>query len=287
MTTIAVAGISGGLSFVVADGLDRLLATYNPAATGERPKDKFTSDGDGTLANALNVGARPGLARIGVGIGVVAVPAFGAMYTKGHAKTALTASAFGAGISTFKMLWNGLVMPLLRPKDPSPAELQTSLIARLYPAEVAAAINMAKKNQDGSERAPQMTVSSGGAAGALSGPGDVGPFAGVAGDSQYPDAAQALRRAAGLQGPGGDYPTVQNTWGTGEYPTAQQALVQKTGQVGGGDPGQPGVSDWSPGPPSNPGPGPQAEPGKDPACGCIGDQYNTYLGFVEGAPSEE
>ena len=279
--TMVVAGLSGGLGFVFADGLDRFLATYNPSTTGEKPKDKFTSDGAGTLANSLNVASRPGLVRIGAGIGVTAVPAVGAMFVKNrYAKTALTGAAFGMGISAFKTIWNGLIMPLLRPKDATPAALQKSFIARLYPMEVSAALNRAAK---------QTAVSSSGS-GALSGPPDVGPFA-LAGDSSYPDAAQAIRREAGIHGPGGDagYPSVQNTWGTGDYPTAQQAIYQKTGQVGApaghGNPGQPGLS-WQPGPPPGPGPGP-VDPGKDPSCGCAGaDPTARFTSFLGEAAEE-
>lgn len=263
--SLVLTGVSGGVGFVLADGLDRLLATYDPAAT-ERPKDKFTSDGAGTLANTLNISSRPGLARAGAAIGVVAVPAVGAMFVKNrYAKTVLTAAAFGAGINGFKLLFNTVVMPMLRPKDATPAELQKSYVARLYPSEVAAAINGAKKNSDGTERAPQLAVSAGGAAGALSGPGDVGPFAGLAGDPAYPSAAQVLNR--GVAGPGAEWPTAQQTLGTGEqYPSAAQALYRKTGQVG-----------WEPGEASTVGPGPQPA---DESCGCAGP-YDMFLGSAE------
>jgi hypothetical protein len=270
--TLFLTGVSGGLGFVIADGLDRFLATYNPSAT-ERPKDKFVSDGAGTLANTLNVASRPGLVRAGAAIGVTALPAVGAMFVKNrYAKQVLTAAAFGAGINGFKLLWNNAIMPMLRPKDTSPAELQKSYIARLYPSEVAAAINAAKKNADGSERTPQLSVSSGGAAGALSG-ADVGPFA-LAGDSQYPSAAQALRRATGISGPGApEFPTAQQVLGTGDqYPSAAQAIYRQAGQVG---------AAWEPGPPSTPGAGPQ--PAKDKDCGCVGST-NPFLGFIEGTP---
>jgi hypothetical protein len=113
---------------------------------------------------------------------------------------------------------------------------------------------------------------------AAAGVGDVGPFA-VGAESPYPDAAQALRREAGVRD---QMPTVQNTWGTGgpgsDYPTTAQAMG--TGAPAGhGNPGQPGVSAWTPGPPSDVGPGPKAEPHTDPSCGCIGDD-NQFLGFI-------
>lgn len=260
---IILSGVSGGFGFVLADGIDRLLATYNPSAT-ERPKDKFTSDGAGTLGNTLNVASRPGLARAGAAIGVVAVPALGAYYIKNRVvKTALAATAFGASINGFKLIWNNVVMPMLRPSDTSPAALQKSYIARLYPSEVSAAINAAKKNPDGSERTPQLGVP-----GALSGP-DVGPFA-LAGDPAYPSAAQALTR--GVAGPGQpEWPTAQQALGTGDqqYPSAAQALYKATGQVG-----------WQPGEASTVGPGPQ--PADSASCGCAGP-YDAFL----GSPGED
>lgn len=252
--SILLMGGSLGTGFLIADGLDRLLATYNPADT-EAPKDKFRSDGAGTLANVLNVGSRPGLVRAGAAVGAIAVPAAGAYFLRNKmAKTVLTAAAFGAGVNALKLLVNNVVVPMLRPKDATVAELQKSYVARLYPAEVAAAINGAKKNPDGSERTPQLTASSGGGAGALSGvPGDVGPFAGVGGPgADYPTAIQALNR--GVAGPGADYPTAQQVLGTG----------------------------WQPGPASTPGPGPQPA---ERECGC--SKATPFLGFVEGAPSEE
>jgi len=270
MGEFALALFTGGLGFVLADGVDRLLATYNPASTEEKPKDKFTSDGAGTLANTLNVSSAPNLMRIGAGVGLAAVPAIGSRYVNNpYARSALTGAAIGSFVSLFKMLWNGFAMPMLAPKDTSAAGLQKSYVARLYPAEVAATLN---------RKQSQTAVSSGGGAGALSGPPshqagvgapkDVGPYA-LSGDSPYPDAAEALRQEAGMAGPGGDFPTVQNVWGTGEdYPTAQQAMIQETGRVG----------EWEPGPPSLPGPGPQAEPGEDASCACLGDEQ--YSGFV-------
>ena len=270
MGEFALALFSGGIGFVLADGIDRLLATYNPASTEAKPKDKFTSDGAGTLANTLNVASAPSLVRIGAGVGLAAVPAIGSRYVNNpYARSALTGAAIGSFVSLFKMLWNGFAMPMLAPKDTSAAGLQKSYVARLYPAEVAATLN---------RKQSQTAVSSGGGAGALSGPPshqagvgapkDVGPYA-LSGDSPYPDAAEALRQQAGTAGPGGDFPTVQNVWGTGEnYPTAQQALTQETGHVGA----------WEPGPPSLPGPGPQAEPGEDAGCACLGDEQ--YSGFV-------
>lgn len=252
--------VTGGVGFLLADGLDRFLATYNPSAT-EAPKDKFTSSGAGTLANTLNVASMPSLMRLGAGAGMVVVPAVSAMYVRNSAaRTALEGVALGAGLSLLKTLFNNVLMPMLKPKNT--AELPKSYIARLYPAEVAAAINLEQK---------QTAVSSSGS-GALSG-ADVGPFA-LQGDSPYPDAAQALRREAGVHD---QFPSLQNVWGTGGpgsgYPTAAQTMG-----TGHGNPGQPGVS-YAPGPPDGPGPGPQAKPHTDPSCGCIGEA-NPFLGFV-------
>jgi hypothetical protein len=85
--------------------------------------------------------------------------------------------------------------------------------------------------------------------------------AGVAGDSPYPTAADALRKAAGVAG---DSP----------YPTAAEALRREAGVA------------YEPGPPAGPGPGPQAAPHTDPACGCIGDT-NEFLGFIGDAEEKD
>lgn len=265
---MVLALVSGGVGFVAADGLDRFLATYNPSGT-ERPKDKFTSDGAGTLANTLNIASRPGLIRAGAATGMVAVPAIGAMFAKRSpmVRSSLEGFALGAGISAFKSLWNNVVMPLLIGKDTSTPAMQKSFIARLYPAEVSAHVNMAAQKAGGN------------AAGMLSGQKDVGPFA-LSGDSPYPNADQALRAAAGV---GGDspYPTAADALrragvgGDSPYPDAAQALRIAAG-LG-----------WQPGPPPGSGPGPVANPHADSAsCGCIGegDQYASFLG--DPAPAE-
>lgn len=264
---IAIALASGGVGFVLADGLDRWLATYDPAAA-ERPKDKFTSDGAGTLANTLNVASRPGFLRVGVGITATAVPAVAAIFVENpFARASLEGATIGSGISLFKMLWNNFLMPLLVGKDTSAPALQKSFIARLYPAEVAAHVNMAQRPKDSTGPYPSTGVLSqpnGGQPG-VGAPTDVGPFA-VGAESPYPDAAQALRHEAGVRD---QFPSVQNIMGTGgpgsDYPTAAQAM-------GTGAP-------YMPGPPPGPGPGPQADPHTDPSCGCIGDN-NSFLGFI-------
>jgi len=261
---LAVAVASAGLGFILADGVDRFLATYNPS-DATKPTDKFTSDGNGTLANTLNVAAMPNWKRAVAGVGLVAAPAVGAAFVKNpYARSMLEGAAIGAGVNAIKLLVNSVLMPMLIGKDTSTPTLQKSYIARLYPAETAAHINKA---------------SSQGAPGALSGApganGDVGPFA-LAGDSPYPDAAQALR--AGVSGDS-PYPTAAQALragvsGDSPYPTAAAALRKQAG-VG-----------YEPGPPSSPGPGPQAEPHTDPACGCVGDptaMFSSFLGESESS----
>ncbi len=275
---VAVAVLSGGIGFVLADGIDRLLATYNPSATTPLPTDKFTSSGAGTLANTLNVAATPNWKRLAAGTALTAVPAVSAMYVKNKmVRGSLEGLAVGAGINLFKTLWSNLLMPLLTPKDTSTASLQKSYIARLYPAEVAAHIN-AKQTP------PIQQVSSAGS-GALSGAqADVGPFA-LADDSPYPTAAQALRNAAGVSGDS-PYPTAAQALrnatgvhGDSPYPTAAQALRNAAGVSA---PGPTGPA-YQPGPPAGPGPGPQT--GKDASCGCIGES-NPFLSFVDSNEGE-
>jgi hypothetical protein len=265
MAQMFIMGGAGSVGFLLADGIDRLLATYNPLAA-EKPKDKFTSDGNGTLANTLNVASMPNLARAGASIGLIAVPAVASMYVKGpKSRAALQGWAFGSLVSGVKLLVANVLLPALIGKDTSTPAIQKSYIARLYPAETAASIN---------RKAQQTSVSSANAAGALSGAGDVGPFA-LAAESPYPNAAEALRSNAGVQGPGSDYPTQQNVWGTGEFPTAAQEMYKETGRIG---------EEWEPGPPPLPGPGPQA-PQEETACACLGDGEQ-YAAFLGDAPKE-
>lgn len=259
--------LTSGVGFLAADGLDRFLATYDPSAA-ERPKDKFTSAGVGTEANVLNIARMPGWVRAGASVGAVAVPAIGSSFIRNRtAKRALEGMALGAGINALKLLVTNVVVPMLIGKDTSAPALQKSYIARLYPAEVAAKINMdATKNTPGSS------------AGVLSGQQpDVGPFA-LSGDSPYPDAAAALRRAAGVSGDS-PYPDAAAALrraaglsGDSPYPDAAAALRRAAG-LG-----------YEPGPPSGQGPGPRAVPGEDSAsCGCIaGSQYDTFLGAAPG-----
>lgn len=265
---LGVAVLAGGVGFTLADGLDRFLATYDPSAA-DKPKDKFVSDGAGTMANVLNIARMPGWARAGAAVGMVGVPAVGAAYVRNRmAKSALEGLALGAGISAFKSLWNNVLMPMLIGKDVSAPALQKSFIARLYPSEVAAKINMdAQKSADGKTLPGPYA-----AAGVLSGQQDVGPFA-LSGDSPYPDASAALRARTGVSGDS-PYPSAADALrrgagvgGDSPYPNADQALRRAAG-VG-----------WEPGPPPGQGAGPAASPHQDSnACGCIGDKYAVFLG---------
>jgi hypothetical protein len=273
---LALGVLFGGVGFAAADALDRFLATYDPSAA-ERPEDKFTSDGTGTLANTLNVANRPGLVRLGAGIGVTAVPAISSMYIR-HAglRSSLQGMSIGAGVSLFKSIWNNFLMPMLIGKDTSPTTLQKSYIARLYPAEVAASINM--RAIDAAKKAgqtPAMNVSSGSSG--LSGP-DVGPHA-LSGDSPYPDAVQSLRRRAGVSDE--MYPDAASELrrrtgmsGPSSYPDAADVLRRRAG-VG-----------YEPAGPPEGGTGPQAEPHKDPACGCVGTPGARYAMFLGDDMSE-
>ncbi len=271
---LGMAVLMAGLGFAGADMLDRFIATYNPAGTTAPSADKFTSTGAGTLANTFNVASRPSLMRLGAGAGAVALPAVVAMTLAKRspmARASLEGMAVGAGVNFFKVIWSNVLIPLLTPKDTSVPSLQKSLFVRLYPTEITAHLNLA---------AHQMAVAPGALSGAPApqlgvGAPDVGPFA-LAGDSSYPDAAQALRRAAGVQDQ--PYPSLQNTWGTGgpgsDYPTAAQAMR-----------GGVGDTPWQPGPPSDIGPGPQAKPNAD--CGCVGDPLIGSSMFLGEPPAED
>ena len=214
---LAIAIGTGALGFVAADFLDRFLATYDPT-DATKPTDRFTSDGAGTLANTLNVASRPGLVRGGAAVAMAVVPLVGSLFIdQPYVRSSLEGFGIGAAINAVKLLVNNVIMPLLSPKDTSTAGLQKSFIARLYPAEIAASINMAAAPTAGQPAA----VSSSGS-GALSG-ADVGPFA-LSAESPYPSAAEALRHQAGMASPGGNFPSLQNVWGTGDFPTAAQAM---------------------------------------------------------------
>jgi len=260
---LAIGILSAGVGFALADGLDRFLATYNPAGA-EQPKNKFTSDGNGTLANTLNIASPPHLVRIGAAVGSIVVPAAVAMYVKnGFVKSSLEGMALGAGVKAFSTLWSNVLMPMLAPKgDKATTEaLQKSHIVRLYPAEVAAKMNIESQTR---------SVSSSGSGALSAPPPDVGPFA-LAGSSPYPDTAQALRRQAGLDG---DSP----------YPSAGQALQHQAG-VGYrpppphvNRPASPVVNQWR-----------DAHPGFRPGGNALAARWsqrwgNTYNAAVPAAP---
>src|SRR5271166_2387612 len=141
---LALAIGTGSLAYIVANGLDRFLATYNPNEDPTKlPKNKFTSDGAGTLANALNIGAHPSWLRIGAGIAMAAAPAGASVFVKHPLlRSSLEGAAVGASVQLIQMLWSNVVIPLLAPKDTTDAGLKPSFIARLYPTEIAASINM-------------------------------------------------------------------------------------------------------------------------------------------------
>ena len=248
ITDFLVALGSGGLGFLAADGVDRFLATYNPSSTDPLPTDKFTSNGSGTMANALNVASRPGWKRGAAAAGMVVVPAGAAYFLKNRtAKTVAEGVLIGTAISGLKMLVNSFVMPMLIGKDTSNAALQKSIVVRMFPAESAAFINKANVPST---------------AGALSGAKDVGPFA-LQGDSPYDSAADALRR-----GVGGDSP----------YDSAAQALRNQAGMSA--SPTASAGVPYTPGVPPGAGPGPQANKA-DPDCGCM-NASNPFLGFIGG-----
>ena len=201
-------------SFLIVDWFDRLLATVEP---GKQSKDKFTSDGTGMLGNALNVASSPHLYRILNVVGSTLVPAVASVYVKnGYLRASLEGAAVGAGVKAISLFVTNVLVPMLAPKDD--AKLNSSHIARLYPAEVAAHLNMKAAKKDPSALDATTTP------GALSGP-DVGPFA-VGGSSPYPSAAQALRREAGMSGPE-------------EYPSAIEALQAGVDGPGGYRPAPP------------------------------------------------
>jgi hypothetical protein len=208
---LIVTGFTAAVGFAASDALDRFLATYSPSATGAPPTDKFTSTGAGTLANTLNVASAPNATRIAAGVAATALPAIGAAVT---GEAALKGAALGAGIKLFSTIWSNVIMPLFTPKDTSVGSLQKNLFVRLYPAEVAAHINL--------HSSPPMTALTSSGSGALS-------------DSPaYPDVGQALRTGVSES----QWPSLQNTWGTGgphEYETAAQVLRRRAG-LGAGPP---------------------------------------------------
>jgi hypothetical protein len=161
------AGVAG---FLVADAVDRFLATYNPSAAS-KPSDKFTSDGAGTLANALNVASAPDLWRYGSLAALTVLPLGGSLFIKHAAlRSPARGIGIGAGIKLAATFWTNVLMPMLIGKDTSVPALQKSWVARLYPAEVSATLNMKSGTA-------AVSGSAAGKAGVLSGAGDAGPFA--------------------------------------------------------------------------------------------------------------
>lgn len=148
---LALAFIAGGLGFTLADFADRYLSTYDPSATGEAPKDKFTG-GNGTMANTLNIASPPGLLRIGVGLGLPVLSGLAAWKIKNPmAKAAFHGLMIGAGIKLFSTLFNAYVMGNLLKPGPQD-DIKKSLGARLYPAEITAAQNLS--NSPATQQSP-------------------------------------------------------------------------------------------------------------------------------------
>jgi chemotaxis protein histidine kinase CheA len=164
-------GVAG---YLLADGVDRFLATYDPANAAKAGPNKFTSDGTGMLGNSLNVASAPDWKRYASLVGLTLMPLGGSLFIENKTiRSSVEGIGLGAGIKLATTLWESLLMPLLVGKDTSAPALQKSWVARLYPAEVSAALN---------EKAGKAAVSSGGAnstAGTLSGGADrdAGPFA--------------------------------------------------------------------------------------------------------------
>lgn len=157
--------------FLLADTVDRFLATYNPSSAKKPGADKFTSDGAGTLGNALNVASPPDLLRWGALGAMALLPIGGSLFVKHKAtRAAIEGVGIGAALKLVSTAWSSVLMPLLVGKDTSVPALQKSVVARLYPSEVSAVLNI---------KAGKAAVSSGGAnstAGTLSG-ADAGPYA--------------------------------------------------------------------------------------------------------------
>jgi hypothetical protein len=198
---------TAGLGFAAADFVDRWLATYDPAAYASPttqlalPTDRFTG-GNGTLANSLNVAAPPSMLRIGAGVGMIALPALGAMVVKNPmARSGLQGATLGAGIKLFSKLWDTYVIGnLLKPAAGANPLTATVLGLRLYPAELTAQANMASSPQTLQTNALSPGLGRQ-AAGRLA--GDVGPVAQGA-PAQLARAPMGMRSSArGL----GDDPT--------------------------------------------------------------------------------
>jgi len=161
-------------AYLVADAVDRFLATYDPAGA-QKPAHKFTSDGTGTLANALNVASPPDLLRYGSLGAMALLPLVGSLFIKKPAiRSSVEGMGVGAGIKLAATVWSNVLMPLLVGKDTSVPALQKSWIARLYPAEVSATLNMKSGTAAVSSATKAGTLSDGPQAGVGK---DAGPFA--------------------------------------------------------------------------------------------------------------
>ena len=204
---VILAIISAGLGFAIADFVDRYLATYDPSAASP-PTDRFTGGTNGTLANTLNIASPPSMIRIGAGVGVTALFGLGAYVVKNSlGRSALQGAMVGAGVNLFKLVWNAWVMGnLLKPAASDQATMQKSLGARLYPAEVVAAQNLATNppaytSPQGLNRAPQQQQHAPAAPPPRPhGVGDPGPFATAPAAPPAPPAPQGLARPANTNG---------------------------------------------------------------------------------------
>ena len=230
---MALAIGSGSFMYIVANGFDRWLATYNPETDPAKlPKHKFTSDGAGTLANTLNISSHPSWLRIGAGLGMAALPAVGSIFVEHPMlRSSLEGAAVGASVQFIQMIWSNVVVPLLAPKDTSNDGLKKSFIARLYPTEIAAAINMKAQTPPGPSALTGGTATGlSGAEAPAAGVGqpDVGPFA-LQGPSYYPSAVEALRAHAQAAGLNGGHESNRLETGIGYYPTVQELWRQASG----------------------------------------------------------
>ena len=156
---LALAFISGGIGFAVADFLDRYLATYDPSAyqtAGSTLPTGIFTGGNGTQANTLNIASPPSMIRIGAGAGITAAFFVGAHFVKGGmGRAALQGAGLGAGIKLFSMLWNAYVIGnLLKPAAGVNPTTTSVLGLRLYPAEFTAQANLAASPVGGQAGAP-------------------------------------------------------------------------------------------------------------------------------------
>ena len=195
---LALAFISGGIGFAIADFLDRYLATYDPSAyqtAGSTLPTGIFTGGNGTQANTLNIASSPSMIRIGAGVGVTGLLFFGAHMAKGRfAKSALQGAALGAGIKLFSMLWNAYVIGnLLKPAAGVNPTTTSVLGLRLYPAEFTAQANLAASPVGGQAGAPfnPGLAKPGSRPQQRPGLADVGPFAGQPAANQPQQQPQA------------------------------------------------------------------------------------------------